>query len=54
MICVFVWLTSLGVITSRSSILLQVTFFCSFLWLINVPLYRYTTSSLSSQLLMDT
>ena len=33
--------------------LLQMALFHSFLWLNNIPLYRYTTSSLSIPLPMD-
>ena len=35
------------------SMSLQMTQFCSFLWLSNIPLYMCTTSSLSIPLLMD-
>ena len=39
---VFVWLISLSLIPLDPSMLLQVVRFHSFLWLSNIPLYRYT------------
>ena len=47
------FLTSLCIIGTRFSQLIELTQMCSFLWLNNIPLYICTTASLSIQLLMD-
>ena len=54
MIFVFVWLISLSIITSRSIHVIENGKVTLYLWLSNIPLYIYTTSSLSVNLLMDT
>ena len=49
-----VWLISLSIIPFRSIVFLQMVRFHSFFCLSNILFYTYTTSSLSSHLLMDT
>ena len=53
--CLFssVWLISLSIMPSMSSILSQVIRIHSFVWLNSIPLYRYTTTSLSVHPSMD-
>ena len=53
MLFVFLCLTSLSMMMSRSVMLLHMTLFCSFLWLSGIPFYICTTLSLSNHLLMD-
>ena len=53
MIFVFLCLTSLSMIVSRSIHVAANGIISFFLWLSNIPLYICTTSSLSIPLLMD-
>ena len=52
MIFVFVWLTSLSMISLGPTMLLQMALFHSVLWLSNIPLYICITFSLFNHLLM--
>ena len=50
---VILWLISVSVTISKSTVMLQTTLFHSFLWQHNISLYICTTSSLFIPLLMD-